>query len=68
MILHFLFSNILMYLGLLWVSVMIHIHCGLFISIIYVCICSEAGMSPTALSDNGGTTINEILHETAKYE
>ena len=33
-----------------------------------LCFCSEAGMSPTALSDNGGTTINEILHETAKYE
>ena len=30
--------------------------------------CSEGGMSPVARNDNnGGTTINEILHETAKY-
>ena len=42
-----------------------------------LCICSdtvmfvysEAGVSPVTASDNnGGTTINEILHETAKYE
>ena len=34
-----------------------------------VCIYSEGGMSPVPQSDNnGGTTINEILHETAKYE
>ena len=33
-----------------------------------MCIYSEGGMSPVAQSDNnGGTTINEILHETAKY-
>jgi len=33
-----------------------------------VCIDSEPGMSPVPQSDsNGGTTINEILHETAKY-
>jgi len=34
-----------------------------------MCIYSEGGMSPVAHSDNnGGTTINEILHETAKYD
>ena len=34
-----------------------------------VCTCSEAGVSPAAHSDNNGSTsINEIVHETAKYE
>jgi len=35
---------------------------------LYMCICSEGGLSPVAHTDNnGGSTINEILHETAKY-
>jgi len=47
-----------------------HLFCwfGCFEFIPAVCICSEGGMSPVPQSDsNGGTTINEILHETAKY-
>jgi len=37
--------------------------------ILFVCIYSEGGMSPTDQTDNNaGATINEILHETAKYE
>jgi len=37
--------------------------------IIFVRICSDGSLSPAAQTANdGGTTINEILHETAKYE
>jgi len=41
----------------------------IFVSIfLCVSICSEGGLSPVAQTDsNGGSTINEILHETAKY-